>query len=202
MKIKVCGLMRTDDVRLSCELGAWACGLIFAPESPRRLRLETALELRAEVSPGTLAVGVFQGNPREDILRTIADCKLDAVQLYAASAAELSDYPVPVLWSIGQTPATIPGGLLGLLIEPPRQAGDRIRGKRPDDATQAQSWKTAAGLKKSGRMVLIAGGLDSDNVARAAAAAEADGVDVSSGVESKPGVKDAQKLRRFFAALK
>jgi phosphoribosylanthranilate isomerase len=200
MKVKVCGLMRPEDVRLSCELGAWACGMIFSPHSPRRLRTEAAKELRAEVSPGTLAVGVFQGNEREDVLRTIAELKLEAIQLYAATTPELAGYPVPVLWAVSAEPASIPGGLLGLLVEPERRPEDRILGRGVSPQAQERAWRLAAGLKRSGRFVALAGGLDSDNVGRAALAASPDVVDVSSGVESKPGVKDAQKLRRFFAA--
>ena len=202
MKIKVCGLMRPEDARLCSELGAWACGLIFAPDSPRRLKLESALEVRADIAPGTLAVGVFQGNEREDILKTIEACRLDAIQLYAATAGELSGYPVPILWAMCHAPPAIPDGLLGVLVEPPRDSGDRIRGRSPDAILQADAWKTARGLKKEGRLVLVAGGLDADNVAAAAAAAGAGGVDVSSGVERKPGVKDPNQLRRFFAAAR
>ncbi|MBI3551305.1 MAG: phosphoribosylanthranilate isomerase [Elusimicrobia bacterium] len=202
MKIKVCGLMRPDDVRLSCELGAWACGLIFAPDSPRRLRLDRALELRAEVFPGTLSVGVFKGNEREDILKTIAACRLDAIQLYAAAAAELAGYPVPVLWAAQEFPQDMPRGMLGVVVEPERAEGDRIRGKRPDAQAQAAAWAKAAELKKRGSFVVLAGGLDSDNVAAAVSSAGPDAVDISSGVESKPGEKDAQKLRRFFASLR
>jgi phosphoribosylanthranilate isomerase len=202
MKIKVCGLMRPEDVRLSCELGAWGAGLIFAPDSPRRLRREQAMELRAEVAPGTLAIGVFQGNGREEILKTIKDCRLDAIQLYAATKAELKDYPVPILWAMAHKTDDIPDGLLGVLVEPPRDSGDRIRGKKPDAILQADAWRAARSLKKPGRLVVVAGGLEPGNVAQAAKAAEAGGVDVSSGVESKPGAKDANKLRAFFAAVR
>ncbi len=194
--------MRPEDVRLSCELGAWACGLIFAPDSPRHLRKEKALELRAEIFPGVLAVGVFQGNEREEIMKTIESCRLDAVQLYAATAAELSGYPVPILWAMCHKPPTIPEDLLGLLVEPPRDSADRIRGRKPAAANQSDAWKTAHELKKPGRTVIVAGGLDADNVASVIATSGADGVDVSSGIESKPGVKDAQKLRRFFSAAR
>lgn len=202
MKIKVCGLMRPEDARLSSELGAWACGLIFAPQSPRRLKLDQAKDLRAEISPGTLAVGVFQGNPREEILRAVEDCRLDAVQLYAKTAEEVVGFPVPVLWATEKAPASIPNHLLGLLIEPERAPEDRVLGRKLGAAAQEKAWRTAASLKKAGRFVVLAGGLDADNVARAAAEGKPDAVDVSSGVESKPGEKDPNKLRRFFAALR
>ncbi|TPW18823.1 MAG: phosphoribosylanthranilate isomerase, partial [Elusimicrobia bacterium] len=97
MKIKVCGITRPQDARLACKLGAWAVGLVFAPESPRRLSVPDARLLRAEIGAGALAVGVFQNAPRAEILAAVSACRLDAVQFHGEeSPADCAGYEVPV----------------------------------------------------------------------------------------------------------
>ncbi len=201
MKVKICGMTRPQDARLAWELGAWAVGLVFAP-SPRRLSLEAGRSLRRSLPPGLLAVGVFRDAPRPEILAAIRECALDAVQLHGSEApADCRGFPVPV-WKAfelkSQRPPVEDYAVAALLLEPAR--ADRERGA-PDPRDQRAAWETAAALKGSGPLIILAGGLNPENVAEAVRIAGPDAVDVSSGVESSPGVKDAVKLKAFFQAL-
>lgn len=194
MKIKVCGLTRPEDAALCWALGAWAGGLIFAAHSPRRLTLAQAKKVRAKLSWPTVAVGVFEGNSAEEIAEAVKACGLDMVQLPAAELARAGGASTIAALAPGEA---VPQGAAAWLVEPKRSPADRKAGKKVSAAAQKAAWKAAAGLKG---LVLIAGGLSPANVAAAIKASGCDGVDVSSGVESSPGVKDERKLRAFFAA--
>ncbi len=205
MKVKICGLTREEDVRLAAASGAWAVGFVFAPGSPRLLTTEAAAPLRAEVPAGVLAVGVFADQPREAIMRAVARLRLDAVQLHGSETPqECAGYPVPVFK--GAPPAlwpSVPGGYRvdAFLVEPARPLSDRVRGKGPSPAELHKAWEAALILGAYAK-VILAGGLDPFNAREAAEAAKPYALDVSSGVESAPGIKDPNKVKAFFEALR
>lgn len=208
MKIKVCGLTREDDVRACVKLGAWAVGFVFAESSPRRLTVEKAALLRQSVPRSTLAVGVFEDAAAPEILATAAQCKLDAVQIHGAwptlfeETAGLTIFRALGLRRSRAVPPVSPR-VAGLLIEPRRGKEARKAGRAPSHMEQRWAWAQAAVLKAEGRMIILAGGLSVENVSEAVrSAGRPDAVDVSSGVEKAPGVKDEAKLRAFFAAAR
>lgn len=185
MRIKICGVTRPRDARLAAKLGAWAVGMIFVPETPRFLTVARARKVRAAIPKGVLAVGVFRRpNPR-DLSRAIEELRLDAVQIYG-------EEPFLHVFS--------PKARLRFL-EPKRSDADRRAGRGPSEAARRRMWRRAAALKRRGVRVVLAGGLTPENAAEAAAAAKPWALDVSSGVERRPGVKDAARLRAFFAAF-
>lgn len=196
MKIKVCGVTRPEDARLACELGAFAVGLVFASGTPRALSFERARAAREEIGERALAVGVFQGNAPEEIESFARRLGLHAVQLHDPVPA-----PRGVLcWRVvapGESP--LPGAA-ALVVEPKRSAADRAAGRPLEEDVRRAAWSAAAKLKSQARFIVLAGGLTAANVAEAVALGKPDAVDVSSGVESAPGVKDAAKLRAFFNA--
>lgn len=206
MRVKVCGMTRSGDVELAVELGAWAVGLVLAPRSPRRLSVEQARRLRASVPVGVLAVGVFQAASREDVIAAVKSCRLDAVQLHGARPEACSGFSVPAYLALGVPRAEIDpvhgSGVAGVLVEPVRSDADRRKGRVPGLAAQRAAWRVAREFKGKAPMVILAGGLTPENVAEAIAAAGPDGVDVSSGVEWAPGLKDPAKMRAFFQAVK
>jgi phosphoribosylanthranilate isomerase len=194
VRIKVCGVTRARDARLAARLGAWAVGMIFVPKTPRFLTPARARRVRAAIPKGVLAVGVFREPAREDLLRAVRELRLDAVQIYGKVPTGL------------RVPAFIDGpSRLGpvdfAFVEPKRTDADRRAGRRPSPKARAVVWKKAAAMGKRGARVILAGGLTPENAAAAAAAARPWALDVSSGVESRPGVKDAALLRAFFAAF-
>ncbi len=198
MKIKVCGVTRPEDAKLARELGAFAIGMVFAPGTPRALTLERAKAVREAIGEAALSVGVFQGNPQEEIEDVARRLRLHAVQLHD---------PVPAPRGVFAWRVVAPGeaplpGAAALVVEPKRSAQDRAAGRTLTEADRTAAWKAAARLKDRSRFVIVAGGLWAENVGQAIALAKPDAVDVSSGVESAPGVKDAGKLRAFFAAAR
>jgi phosphoribosylanthranilate isomerase len=201
-QIKICGLTDPEDVRLACALGASYVGFVFARGSPRQVRMDRAAELAAAVAPGVSRVGVFVDEDYEAISQAVAAAKLDLVQVHRPLRAEdLERIPVPV-WAVARVadraadvpPPELLGRCKAILFD---TAGDRSGGGigRPFD------WSVSAG-RDLPVPLFLAGGLAPDNVGDAIARVHPSGVDVSSGVEREPGVKDRAKLERFFQEVR
>jgi phosphoribosylanthranilate isomerase len=194
VRVKVCGVTRASDARRAAGLGAWAVGMIFVPDTPRFLTLARAKRVRDAIPKGVLAVGVFREPAREELLRAVRELRLDAVQIYGKVPSGL------------RVPAFIDGpSKLGpcdyVFIEPKRTDADRRAGRGPSVLARRAAWRAAAAKGRKGARVVLAGGLTPGNAAQAAAVAKPWALDVSSGVERRPGVKDAALLRAFFAAV-
>jgi phosphoribosylanthranilate isomerase len=192
VRIKICGVTRPGDARLAARLGAWAVGMIFVPNTPRFLTLARARRVRSAIPKGVLSVGVFRNSSREELRTAIRELRLDAVQIEGKIPGGLG---VPV---IAVRPPRARSGLV--LLEPARTVVDRRAGRGPSERARRACWKKAAVWRRRGVKVILAGGLTPLNAAEAAAAAKPWALDVSSGVERRPGVKDAALLRAFFAA--
>jgi len=194
VRVKICGVTRGADAARAAYLGAWAVGMIFVPKTPRFLTLARARRVRAAIPKGVLAVGVFRDPSREELLTTVRELRLNAVQIYGKVPTGL------------RVPAFVagpskPGPLDYVFLEPERTDADRRAGRGPSAKARTAVWKKAAGIRKRGKRVILAGGLTPENAAEAAAAAKPWALDVSSGVESRPGVKSAARLKAFFAAV-
>lgn len=202
-RIKVCGITSAEDAVLCDGLGADYLGLIFA-ESPRRIDSGRGGEIRRTV-PGAKLVGVFVNADQETVVKTAQSCGLDMLQLHGVEPPELV--------------ASL-AGRLGLPIIKSFSAGsERSRGdfgeyKRTDyflfdyekglavsERRSRELWDEAAAAVSAGRRVFLAGGLTPGNVGAAAKRVRPYCVDVCSGVESAPGVKDAWAVRRFISEV-
>lgn len=195
--VKICGLTRPEDVAAACELGAAYVGFNFVAASPRRVTNALARELAAAASPGVLRVGVFADEDASTIARAIEAGGLHAVQLHRRlTEEEVAASPVPVIAVARQSGGefAVPRREIlvrchAVLFDPSEGTGRSLDPARLEEA----SWPVPA---------LVAGGLDADSVGAVIRRLRPAGVDVASGVESAPGIKDAGKLRRFFAAVK
>jgi len=192
--IKICGLTRAEDVAAAVALGADLVGFNFAASSPRRITLESARELAAAVPPGTLKVGVFVREDRDAITRAVFDASLDLVQLHRpVPLADVAWSPVPIIAGVG---AEDP---------PPYDVLPRLFAVLWDSSVGRGSvgdWSALASRRRLPVRQFLAGGLTPENVGDAIRRLRPDGVDVASGVERAPGVKDPEKLARFFAAVR
>jgi phosphoribosylanthranilate isomerase len=200
-RVKVCGIRRIEDAALAVELGASALGFIFWPSSPRFLDPDAARAIVGSVPPFVSTVGVFVDQGATHVAEVARGLKLNAVQLHGSEQVEAYDGVAPQVVkaiSVGQDGTAeaamraLPPGV-GVLLDaydPVRRGGT---GRTID-------WTRAAGLARL-RPVILSGGLNADNVREAIETVRPYAIDVSSGVESEPGVKDAGKLRAFFAAL-
>ena len=199
MHIKICGLTRPDDAELAVALGASALGFVFWPGSPRAVGADVVRGITRALPPFVAAVGVFVNAPRDEVLRTAARAALTAVQLHGEEdPAEYAEEGLRVIKAVPVGPRfaveaveALPPGVTVLL-----DAHDPIR---RGGTGRTIDW-TAAGEAARRRPVILSGGLTAGNVGRAVQLVRPYAVDVSSGVESAPGVKDREKLRDFFAA--
>ena len=196
-RIKICGITNIDDALMSIDAGADALGFNFVPDTPRYLKdTKAAAKIIEQLPPFITTVGLFV-NADPELIQSIADeCHLDMLQLHGdespqfcqgfnrrvikavrikdeSSCSHLSDYRVS-----GYLLDTYVKGALG---------GTGV----------AFDWRLAVKAKQYGRIVL-AGGLDPDNVALAVRQVRPYGVDVSSRVEASPGRKDPVKVRAFI----
>ena len=204
--VKICGLRRPEDVAAALRAGARYLGFVFFDRSPRHVNPAQAAALAAAVGSDAARVGLFV-DPDDDTLRaTLAEVPLDIIQLHGdeppARVAEIRALTgLPVMKAVGiATPADLDRlwdhGLAAdmLLIDArPAPGADR-----PGGNGLAFDWRLLAG-RQILRPWLLAGGLTPENVAQAIRLTGARGVDVSSGVESAPGLKDEALMRSFVA---
>jgi phosphoribosylanthranilate isomerase len=196
MFIKVCGITRASDALHAVEQGATALGFVLWPKSPRAVAVDRAAEIIAALPSHVMTVGVFVNEPIDSIRSAAERAHLTAVQLHGdepPAYADALDWPVIRAVSVDEIdliaeawPADT--ALLVDNIDPVRRGG----------TGGAIDWTRAAGVAKT-RRVVLAGGLTPDNVATAIRAVHPFGVDVSSGVESGPGVKDLDKVTQFVS---
>ncbi len=201
-RVKICGLTRVEDAALAVELGASALGFNLYPRSQRYIRPAAARAIVAQLPPLVMTVGVFADESEGDRVAMVArEAGVMTVQLHGP-----------------RFPKDAAGAIKGFSVIRAVQVGDGFNLKALGewkasafllDAFDAAlrggtgrtfDWKLAREAKRFGP-VILAGGLTPENVAQAIQEVRPFAVDVASGVESSPGIKDAAKLRAFFAAV-
>jgi len=195
MFAKVCGLTRLTDALHAVKHGATAVGFVFWPKSPRFIAPELAAGIIRELPGTVIAVGVFVNQPIDEITRIAAQAGIAAIQLHGDEPpAYAPALPWPVLRATaleevnGSLKDWPPDTLILLDVHDPVRRGGTGR---------TIDWSRAAGIA-AGRRIVLAGGLTPDNVGAAIDAVRPYGVDVSSGVEEAPGVKNFDKVARFL----
>jgi phosphoribosylanthranilate isomerase len=217
--VKICGLTRPEDAAVAGRLGAAALGVVLAP-SPRRVALDRAAEVLAAAPPGVARVGVFVGAGAEEIGEAVERCGLDWVQLSGGMGREQraggaggdgAGVGAGAALGVGVGVGVIravhvqgPGDLVGVagdsadafLLDAPVRDGQMGGTGRQFD------WTAAMALPWERSRLIVAGGLRADNVSGAIAALRPAMVDVSSGVEAAPGIKDAGRMEAFMEAVR
>ena len=194
--LKICGMTRVGDALHAVREGATAIGFVFWKGSPRYIEPDRAAEIAAALPATVTTVGVFVNEPVEAIRETARVAGLRMVQLHGEETpayVERIDQPVMravTLDTMVETTKTWPADTTLLLdsTDPSRHGAGRA----------AVDWPRAAVITR-GRRVVLAGGLTPDNIEEAIVTVRPIGVDVASGVESAPGVKDLDKVARFLA---
>lgn len=199
-RIKICGVTRIEDALLACELGADAIGMVMTPSSPRCVSLEQACAIRAALPAFVDAVVLSHGLPADQVGRIVGVVRPDLVQFHGMEDAAFCElFGVRYLKALGMD-----GDLdvRAIAAGHPHAVGFVLDGHAPgQQGGQGRVFDWARVPRDLGRPVILAGGLHAENVAAAIHAVRPWAVDLASGVESAPGIKDAAKLRAFFAAV-
>lgn len=199
-RVKICGITSADDARAAVEAGADALGFVFWPGSPRGVTAEQAARIVRDLPVSVTSVGVFVNERPDKIRRIVAAVRLRAVQLHGdepmgewGAAGVTCIKSVAVTADLDPDPfAGWPGDVLPLLDvhDPVRRGGTGL----------TVDWDVAARLARD-RPVMLAGGLRPENIEDAIARVAPHSVDVSSGVEDRPGIKNARRIRDLMDAV-
>lgn len=207
--VKICGINSVESADAAVRAGADFAGLVFHPKSPRNLAREQAAAFAAFMRSRLRIVALFADSGDEEIHEVVKVVRPDFLQLHGTETAERvgalrSRFGLPVIKAVAIADAAD-------AIDAARYeaAADMLLldAKAPDGAMRpgghgaAFDWQLLRGRRFS-KPWLLAGGLNAGNVARAIAASDAPGVDVSSGVETAPGVKGAALIAAFVAAAR
>lgn len=202
-RVKICGLTRPDEATACADLGVDAIGLVFYEKSPRHVTRQQAMDICRSLPETVITTGVFVDAPEQWIMERIRDCRLKAIQLHGSESPErvsrFKKKGVQVFKALfsGRDPhldrAEDYPDASAILAE----CG---KGSLPGGNAESWDWSQARKLSDQHRLIL-AGGIHPGNVAMAVSRARPWAVDVSSGVETRPGRKSIEKVRALMDAL-
>ncbi|HYH01556.1 MAG TPA: phosphoribosylanthranilate isomerase [Bacillota bacterium] len=198
--VKICGITRLEDARAAVGCGAQALGFVFAP-SPRRVSVAMVREITGRISPLVTKVGVFVNEDPQIIKEVMRDCHLDLAQLHGEETPEICAMLEGRVIKAFKAGKDIPdltwkqAGLRGILIDTYLPGASGGTGEPFD-------WQLVDTYRVLELPLILAGGLHAGNVSAAIWSARPDGIDVSSGVELQPGIKDPVKIGEFMEALR
>lgn len=200
-RVKICGITRERDAAAAVRLGAAAIGIVCWPPSPRFVEVGRARAIVAGLPPLVTAVGVFANQPVEEVRRIAEQIGLGTVQLHGRERpADYGSLRQTLIKAVAVSAETPPDDALAL----PATVTVLLDAHDPErlgGTGRTIDWRTAAAVARR-RRVILSGGLRADNVREAIALVRPYAVDVSSGVEASPGIKDTAKLEAFFGAVR
>lgn len=219
IRVKICGITSVSDARDAVDAGADALGFIFVENTPRYIEPAAAAAIIAWLPPFVTTVGIFWDHNPAHVKAVAAEARLGALQFHGDEKPEdLVAYDLPVIKTIKLPPASTIEGLPEYRVSEGFQvmafskvaAGvllDTAARWSEGEAREPLEWRHAAHIVSTYRdrprpKVILSGGLTPDNVGRAVAMVKPYAVDVNSGVEARPGVKDPDKVRRFVTAAR
>lgn len=202
-RVKICGITRPQDARLAVDLGADAIGLVFYPPSPRAIGPEQVASIAAGLPAFVTVVGLFV-NPEPKAVEAVIDSGMvNCLQFHGEESVDFcSRFHLPFIKAVRvRDLAQAAGAMEAFQGRATILLDSHVQGSQGGSGTRFD-WSIARQLVAAGTCpVLLAGGLDPENVAQAIGQVKPYGVDVSSGVESAPGIKDAARLAAFLRAV-
>ncbi|TXS95686.1 phosphoribosylanthranilate isomerase [Parahaliea maris] len=199
-RIKICGITSAEDAVQACEAGADALGLVFYPPSPRAVSIARAREVAAAVPPFVQLVGLFVNERVETIEEVLSEVPLHTLQFHGdEEPAFCRRFRRPWLKALRMREGADPVQACLAYSEASAILLDSWQEGVPGGTGKTFDWSTARGVFS--RPVVLAGGLNADNVGKGIALLKPAAVDVSGGVESAPGRKDPARVKAFIAAV-
>ena len=199
-RVKICGITRPADARAAADAGADAIGLVFYPPSPRYLSTERAAEIRDALPPFLQTVALFVNADAAQVSQVIGRVHPAMLQFHGDETAEFcAQFGVPFVKACRIRPGI---DALEYLRPFSRAAAWLLDSFVPEYGGIGESFDWSLVPAERSRPLILSGGLDRGNVARAIRAVRPWGVDVSSGVESAKGIKDAAKMAAFIAEVR
>ncbi len=200
--VKICGITSIADGRAAAEAGADAVGFVFWAKSSRAVEAATARRIGDTLPESIVRVGVFVDADRKTLEETAEEARLDVLQLHGSEEPELlRGLPRPAWKALrvggdfaAASVARYAGVASGILLD--------NAGVAPGGTGRAFDWSLVSFARPYAPFLILAGGLDPDNVTSALERAHPDGVDVSTGVEMAPGRKDHAKIRSLLARVR
>ena len=201
MQVKICGITRGEDALAAVTAGADAIGLIFYPGSKRFIQAEAAREIISGLPPYTSVVGLFVNAKRAQVEEVLNICALSQLQFHGDESPDFcSSFGRPYVKSVAVSDTDNMRAVINAHAGARAYLFDTQVPGEHGGTGKSFDWRLMP-EKNIGHRVL-AGGLDAENVVEAITIAGPDAVDVSSGVEIKPGIKDHEKMYRFITAAK
>jgi phosphoribosylanthranilate isomerase len=201
VRVKICGITNLDDALTAVDLGADALGFVFYQDSPRHVAYDVAASIIKEIPPFVTTVGVFVNEKAEQIEKIVSWTGVDIIQLHGDEPPSLCTLSRRVIKAIRVKSLE---SLDPLINYQGKVSSFLLDTYTPDvlgGTGRIFNWEIALYAKRFGRIIL-AGGLTPDNVAAAVRQVTPYGVDVSSGVESRKGKKDHNKMKVFIERAK
>jgi phosphoribosylanthranilate isomerase len=203
MQIKICGITNSNDALACASAGVDMIGLNFCKQSPRYIGPDQASVIARALPSSTRAVGVFVDSPVGEIRRVARDVDLRIVQLHGSESPETCadlarDFDIIKALRIGngfdpRKASTYP--MCTILLD---TYDDQMAG----GTGEVGDWEVARQTRKFATRLILAGGLNPENVAEAIETVNPDGVDVCSSLESSPGIKDLKRVQQFVSAAR
>ncbi|HKI49047.1 MAG TPA: phosphoribosylanthranilate isomerase [Desulfobacteria bacterium] len=198
VRVKICGITRMVDAEAAVESGADALGFVFA-KSPRQISPEKAREIIRRMPPFVTTVGVFVDEVPQKIREIMNFCGLDLIQLHGhetpTTCADLSSRVIKAFRVQGEETLTqiVPykGHVRAILLDTYQKGVNGGTGKTFD-------WRLARKAKEIGIHVVLSGGLGPENVLEALERVTPSAIDISSGIEKSPGIKDHERMKMFM----
>ena len=201
LKIKICGITNMPDAEAAVQAGADALGFMFYASSPRHITPDQASKIIRRLPPFVAKVGVFVNAPTPSVLDIARHCGLDTLQFHGdESPEECADPSLAACKCLKAFRMRDHSTLRELAPFAEKVDAFLLDSYTPNQrgGTGARfNWDLAVEARSAGRPVILAGGLTPDNIAEAVAKVRPYGVDVSSGVEVRPGLKDSAKMENF-----
>jgi phosphoribosylanthranilate isomerase len=205
VRVKVCGITSEADAKLAADAGAWAIGMIFTDESPRRVQVEAAVEIGAAMRRRLEVVGVFLNSPLDEVVELADLCSLTALQLhgdegptYCGEAGRRSGCKVIKAARVRDRASV--QALRAFRVGVDYHLLDTYADEAAGGTGRTFQWELAK-ARGGGPPIVLSGGITPENVGEAIAAVRPFAVDSASGTEASPGVKDPGKVTALMRAV-